>query len=698
MSGVASCSPATTVSTEGANQNVLGATTDKAGNSSIANVTVKIDRTPPTITPVISPLPNVAGWNNSDVTVSFTCTDAGSGVATCPAPIPVSTEGANQPFCASAVDVAGNTAQACVTLNIDKTPPLITATALPAANANGWNISAVTVTFQCSDALSGVATCPGPQTVSVQGANQIISGTVTDIAGNTTTASVTINLETAGPTITVSGAPLANAAGWNNTAVTVDFLCTPAVAPITSCPQEQVASTEGANQTISGTVTDAAGNTASTSITLNIDETPPTIAATISPAPDANGLVTAPSATVNFTCSDALSGVLTCPSPVTVTTSGLQNISGTATDIAGNTATTSAQFSLQSSRPLAITASVAPLPNDAGWNNTQVTVSFLCQGGIQPVTCPDAQSISADGANQVITGTVTDSAGNSAVASITVNVDQTPPLASITAPADGSVNPSANVDVSGLISDGLSGVATVSCNGTPAVVSGGSFNCSVQITRGSLAVSVLATDVAGNTASTSITANLQGPKLTITSPASLDLFNSKSITVTGTVDDPNATLLVNGTQTANNAGAFTAQGIVLREGSNVVTATGTNAGGAAGTASVNVVLDTTPPIVTIDSPADQAVVTSSQVYVTGMVNDVVPGGKKHHHRHCQGPGRKYQSDSDYRHFAGFRGAATDTDGLRQWPICPCRKYLGTTSCCGGSELCRAAASGRTDYL
>lgn len=44
-----------------------------------------------------------------------------------------------------------------------------------------------------------------------------------------------------------------------------------------------------------------------------------------------------------------------------------------------------------------------------------------------------------------------------------------------------------------------------------------------------------------------------------------------------------------------------------------------------GTAGVNVVLDTPPPIVTIDSPNDQAVLTTSQIYVTGMVNDVVPG-------------------------------------------------------------------------
>jgi len=266
-----------------------------------------------------------------------------------------------------------------------------------------------------------------------------------------------------------------------------------------------------------------------------------------------------------------------------------------------------------------------PPPNAAGWNNTQASVSFLCTGGAQPVSCPDSQLVSTDGANQTFTGTATDSAGNSATTSITVNLDQTAPLVSITSPPNGSVTPSASLVVSGLVSDGLSGIDTVSCNGTPATVSSGSFSCTLQITQGSLAVSVTATDVAGNTASTSITTNLQGPKLTITSPNPLDLFNTKSITVTGTVDDPNATLTVNGTPTANNNGAFTAQGVILREGSNVVTATGTNSGGAAGTASVNVVLDTTPPIVTIDSPSDGAVLTSTQVYVTGMVNDVVPG-------------------------------------------------------------------------
>lgn len=624
-SGIASCPQQQAVSTEGANQNISGTATDKAGNNANASVMVKIDRTPPVITAVISPTPNSANWNNTDVTVSFTCSDAGSGVAICPAPIHVTAEGANQVFTGSATDVAGNTATTSVTLNIDKTPPVITASVAPQPNANQWNNTAVTVTFQCSDTLSGIANCPSPQTISTEGANQSISGAATDVAGNSASTSVTINLEISSPHITASGAPPANAAGWNNTDVTITFQCSPAVAPITSCPASQTVSTEGAKQSFSGTVTDSAGNSATAPITLNIDKTPPVITAAVSPTPGSNGLINATSATVTFTCSDALSGVLSCPSPITLTTTGLQNISGTATDVAGNTASTSIQFNLQPFPPLQITSSVSPAPNAANWNNSPVTVTFVCTGGAPPVSCPAPQTVSVDGANQVVSGTATDSLGNSASTSVTVNLDQSPPLVSVTSLADGSVVPSATVAISGLVSDLLSGVAAVSCNGSPAALSSGTFNCTVQITQGSLSLSVQATDVAGNTASTSLGITLQGPKLTISSPAPLGLFTSASITVTGTVDDPNAVVTVNGLQATSKGGTFAASGVVLREGNNLVTATGTNAGGAAGTSSVNVVLDTTPPTVVINSPSDKAVLTTPEIYVTGLVNDIVTG-------------------------------------------------------------------------
>jgi hypothetical protein len=42
-----------------------------AGLSRTASVTVKIDMTPPTVVATAAPTPNGAGWNNTNVTVSF---------------------------------------------------------------------------------------------------------------------------------------------------------------------------------------------------------------------------------------------------------------------------------------------------------------------------------------------------------------------------------------------------------------------------------------------------------------------------------------------------------------------------------------------------------------------------------------------------------------------------------------------------
>ena len=57
--------------------------------------------------------------------------------------------------------------------------PTIVATVTPAANANGWHNTNVTLTFACTNAT----TCPGPATVSTEGANQAIERTVTNAAG-----------------------------------------------------------------------------------------------------------------------------------------------------------------------------------------------------------------------------------------------------------------------------------------------------------------------------------------------------------------------------------------------------------------------------------------------------------------------------------------------------------------------------------
>lgn len=175
------------------------------GNSDPSN-TVTIgtapDTTPPTIGYTASPAPNAAGWNNGTVTVNFTCADD-TAVATCSDPVTLSGEGAGQTATGTATDTAGNTASVTTApINIDRTAPTITASASPAANSFGWNNSNVTVTFTCADALSGIASCPSPVTVSTEAANQQVTGTAVDKAGNQKSATVTVNLDKTAPTAT----------------------------------------------------------------------------------------------------------------------------------------------------------------------------------------------------------------------------------------------------------------------------------------------------------------------------------------------------------------------------------------------------------------------------------------------------------------------------------------------------------------
>lgn len=78
------------------------------------------------------------------------------------------------------------------------TLPSVTATAWPPADAGNWNHSDVTVSFSCA-AQSGVAACSPSVTVTTEGPNQIITGTVVDKAGQVVTKSITLNIDKVPP-------------------------------------------------------------------------------------------------------------------------------------------------------------------------------------------------------------------------------------------------------------------------------------------------------------------------------------------------------------------------------------------------------------------------------------------------------------------------------------------------------------------
>jgi hypothetical protein len=123
-------------------------------------------------------------------------------------------------------------------------------------------------------------------------------------------------------------------------------------------------------------------------------------------------------------------------------------------------------------------------------------------------SCPAPITVTSEGTNQSVSGTATDLAGNSATASLTINLDKTAPAVAITSPSNGATVSSSPVNITGTATDNLSGIAKVLCNGSPASLSASTFSCDVPLTNGPNTITVEASDIAGNKASSSITVTL----------------------------------------------------------------------------------------------------------------------------------------------------------------------------------------------
>jgi hypothetical protein len=276
--------------------------------------------------------------------------------------------------------------------------------------------------------------------------------------------------------------------------------------------------------------------------------------------------------------------------------------------------------------PPVITGSVTPAPNAAGWHKSNPTVSFTCSDSISGVaSCSAPVTVTNETSGQLIIGTATDKAGNTATTPITVKLDKTPPALNVTSPAGGTDVFLSPITVSGTVADLLSGIAGVTCNGAPGIVNADSFSCSVTLAQGANSITVMATDIAGN--SSTVMRSLgytRVPTITITSPMNLSYLGISPTTITGSVDDPTATVTVNSVQAAVVSGSFSVA-LPLAEGPNIITVSAASANGSVGTASIEVTLDTTPPHMTITTPHNDFVTTDASISVAGSINDIVVG-------------------------------------------------------------------------
>ena len=640
-SGVKSVSDPTTLTSDGAGQSVTGTCTDNAGNSATLTVDqINIDQVAPLLSGAPAAPPNAAGWYNGDVSVTWTCSDVLSDIdGACPADSVLGGEGQGLAASASVNDKAGNatTATSAPPVNIDRTAPN-TGIAAP----GGWNNQDVNVILEPHDALSGVSATyyildDGAQqngtalAIQSEGVHTLVYWSV-DNAGNVEavhTAEIKIDLTS--PTINHTQAPPANGNGWNNTGVTVTFICADDLSGIASCTPPQTVSSEGRDQSVLGEAVDNAGNTATDPAAVSIDLTPPVITAAPGSAPNPAGWYK-DDVTVSFGCNDALSGIDVCPAAVILGEGADQAASGTATDAAGNSATASVSgINVDKTAPL-LNGAALTTPNAAGWYQGDVTVRWTCSDALSGIAgaCPADSVITQEGADLEATASVADLAGNVSTASVSASIDRTPPLLSYSAHAGGQPYApgtwtNQDVTVEFACTDSLSGVNSLT---GPVTLTGEGANQSVH---------GACSDAAGNTSDLTV----DGINIDKTAPVMANWPGAINAEAPGpdgvavTYTEPTVTDNLDPVPTLT---CSPASGSIFPVGQTTVVCTASDAASNTGSGSFSITVTFVPPSVAIVKSVDVA-------NVAGARRRVQLHARDHQHERGADPDHRSQGRS-----------------------------------------------------
>jgi len=260
--------------------------------------------------------------------------------------------------------------------------------------------------------------------------------------------------------------------------------------------------------------------------------------------------------------------------PVNPLAEGAHTILVNAGDLAGNVASTSWTFFIDTTAPALDILSPPP-----GLVTSASSVTLTGRTEVGATVTVAGQVATVDESGQFFT-TVTlsegpnsievsaaDAMGNTAVTTVLVVRDATAPSISLLKSSAGLVTRDAMTVVSGVVSE----AAFVTVAGIPATVrADGSFEVPVALVEGTNTVTITATDAAGNAATPAtltIVRDTTPPALTLdTLPSEV---SSATITVTGTVESGISFVTVNGQPVAVSGGRFSAE-VVLSFGPNIV--------------------------------------------------------------------------------------------------------------------------------
>ena len=296
--------------------------------------------------------------------------------------------------------------------------------------STGWYTTSVTVSFSVSGTGIKNVNCPdAPITSDTAGTDAPCTVTFTD---NTITGQVvTIKRDATPPVVTALNAqrgPDAN--GWYSHAFTVTADGSDAMSGIASCTSVTYTGPDSASASVGGTCTDRAGNvSAPRTLSFQYDATPPNVMPAPARAADTNDWYNH-AVDVTFQGTDPVSGIDSCTSGTySGPDNGSASVSGTCRDKAGNTGTASFALHYDSTPPAVAAATPDRQPDDNGWYNHGLTVTYSGTDATSGIDSCDAPTYDKpDDPSAAVSGRCRDKAGNaSAPAPFAFKFDSTPP-------------------------------------------------------------------------------------------------------------------------------------------------------------------------------------------------------------------------------------------------------------------------------